>query len=120
MWKLFRVIVVICLLMASWFGMFQVQAAGESFNLYVSPKGDDDSDGQSEAKPLRTLAKALSVYLSVCNSRSTRITLAAGSYGNESLALRSVPCPLKIDSSGGYAQFDGSGNGTWFTIAAPG
>jgi hypothetical protein len=118
--KIYRVLVVSGLLMASLCGTASVRAAGEPFNLYVSPKGDDAADGRSEAKALKTLGKALSTYESSCSSRSTRITLAAGSYGREQLTLRSVPCPLEIGSSGGYAQFDGGGDGTWFTLATPG
>lgn len=101
-------------------GTGSVHAAGEPLNLYVSPKGDDGANGHSEGKPLKTLGKALGVYASSCDSRSTRITLAAGSYGKEQLTLRRVPCPLEITSAGGYARFDGGGDGTWFTLATPG
>lgn len=118
--KIFRVFLLSGALAASVVGMVPAHGAGEPLNLYVSPKGDDAADGRSEAKPLKTLAKALSNYESSCDSRRTRITLAAGSYGKEQLTLRRVPCPLEIGSSGGYAQFDGGGDGTWFTLAAAG
>ena len=116
----YRRLLLIGMLAASACGAVAVHAAGEPLALYVSPKGDDGADGKSEAKPLGTLGKALRAYESSCSSRSTRITLAAGSYGKERLRLRSVPCALEIGSSGGYAQFDGGGDGTWFTLATPG
>ena len=105
---------------ASLVGTVSVRAAGEPLKLYVSPTGNDGADGRSEAKALKTLGKALSSYESSCDSRSTQITLAAGGYGKEQLTLRRVPCPLEITSNGGYAKFDGGGDGTWFTLAAAG
>ena len=115
-----RCVFMICVLLTGLCSSALALATSETYRIYVSPVGGDDTAGGGESTPVRTLAKALQAYDKTCNSRSTRIVLAPGNYGSESLILRRIPCPLLISSTAGNAIFTGQGEGTWLTVATPG
>lgn len=97
-------------------------AAKQSLEIFVAPTGDDSASGSSVSKPMKTLGGALSLYDAECASRATRIRLAAGSYGDERITIKRLPCPLSIEGGGGSDRptFDGQGRGTWLQVALPG
>jgi hypothetical protein len=117
-----RLFFVVTLIAASWSPWSPSVAADQGFEIFVAPTGDDGANGSSASKPVKSLGRALRLYDADCASRATRIRLAAGTYGDEKITIKRLPCPLSIDGGGGgeRATFDGKGEGTWLQVATPG
>lgn len=100
------------------FGLWAVLlSSGHAETLQVSPA--------AQAGAFQSLGAAIQAYASKrqCPADGVRIEIAPGTYEDERIVLKSVPCPLTIAAAGKGSDrpsFRGHNQGTWLNVSAPG
>lgn len=88
--------------------------------VFVSPLGDDTSDGRSQSRPVRSVLKAMQLASVRAVDGEVSVYFLPGSYGSQTIEVGGASdAPLHISLVGNAigterAEFDGSrGNSTW-------